>query len=71
MSDLQAVVSAYEQIDQCLREPLATELNVGDGAVSGSIDRERRMNGQAFFLLAWGQLEAEISAACRPCVSAR
>lgn len=56
MSDLQAVAAVYERVDLHLRSLRDTE----DGA-----NRERSINDQAYFVLAWGQLEADIEEAYR------
>ena len=37
---------------------------------AGSAERERSINDQAYFVLAWGQLEANIDEACREAVRA-
>ena len=68
MSDLQAVTAAYEQIDLQLRSLRDAEHGAGDEPPPDPVDQERRINDQAFFVLAWGQLEADIEEACRDAI---
>ena len=68
MSDLQAVTAAYEQIDLQLRSVRETEDGAGDEPEPGPVDQEQRINDQAYFVLAWGQLEADIEEACRDAI---
>ena len=68
MSDLQAVTAAYEQIDLQLRSLRDAEDGAGDEPAPDPVDEERRINDQAFFVLAWGQLEADIEEACRDAI---
>ena len=68
MSDLQAVTAAYEQIDLQLRSLRDAEDGAGDEPAPNPVDQERRINDQAFFVLAWGQLEADIEEACRDAI---
>ena len=52
MSDFEAVAAAHERTDNLL-----------DGR--DRIADERRINEQAYFVLAWGQMEADIDEACK------
>ena len=70
MSDLQAVATAYERVDLHLRTLRDAEDGAGDELGAGSAKRERSINDQAYFVLAWGQLEANIDEACREAVRA-
>ncbi len=38
---------------------------VGEAAIEDCITCKRLINDQAYFVLAWGQLEADIDKACR------
>ncbi len=63
MRDLQAIAAAYEQVDNFLEG-----LRYDPDAAGGGDDRiaqRQRINDQAYFVLAWGQLEADIDDACR------
>ena len=65
MSDLQAIAAVYEQVDHHLQSLRDTEESAGGEPAPDPVDQERRINDQAFFVLAWGQLEADIEDACR------
>ena len=68
MSDRQAVTAAYEQIEFEPRSLRDAEDGAGDEPPSDPVDEERRINDQAFFVLAWGQLEADIEESCRDAI---
>ena len=68
MSDLQAIAAVYERVDLHLRSLRDTGDGFGDDLGGGSADRERGINDQAYFVLAWGQLEADIEEACRDAI---
>lgn len=65
MNGLRTVAATFEEVDR----HLADLRNAGEAArgkpLSGSIGRKRKINEQAWFLLAWGQLDADITDACR------
>ena len=65
MSDLRAIADLYAEVDDSL-EALRDKA-VADGATTQRerIERKQRINDQAYFVLAWGQLEADIVDACR------
>ena len=68
MSDLQAIAAVYEQMDLHLRSVRDTEGRAGDDTALDPVDEEQRINDQAYFVLAWGQLEADIEEACRKAI---
>ncbi len=68
MSDLPAIAAAYEKIDLHFQRLRHTENRTGDEPVPGPVDRDQRINDQAYFVLAWGQLEADIEEACREAI---
>ena len=68
MSELQAIADVYERVDLHLRSLHDTEDGAGDEPDAGSADRERSINDQAYYVLAWGQLEADIEEACRDAI---
>ena len=68
MSDLQAIAVAYERVDLHLRSLRKTEDRTGEDPAPDPVDREQRLNDQAYFVLAWGQLEADIEEACREAI---
>lgn len=68
VSDLHAVTSAFEDADRILANPSEVRGSTGEDPESCPGGRERQINGQAYFLLAWGQLEADITDACRSAI---
>ena len=68
MSDLQAIAAAYEQVDLHLQSLRYTEDGVGEDPSADSVEREQRLNDQVYFVLAWGQLEADIEEASREAI---
>ena len=68
MSELQAIGAVYERVDLHLRSLRETEDGSGGEPDAGSADRQRSINDQAYFVLAWGQLEADIEGACREAI---
>ena len=65
ISDLRAIADLYAEVDDSL-EALRDKA-VADGATTQRerIEHKQRINDQAYFVLAWGQLEADIVDACR------
>ena len=68
MSDLQAIAAVYGQMDLHLRSLRDTDDRAGEDPVPDPVDEEQRINDQAYFVLAWGQLEADIEEACREAI---
>ncbi len=65
MSNLQTVLSVYESIDNHLKSLLAKVDLSGGQPTREFVEQSRVINDQAYFVLAWGQLEAEVDEACR------
>ena len=68
MSDLQAIAAVYEQIDlhlQGLRDREETAYEEGE---QDRVAQEQTINDQAYFVLAWGQLETDMEEACRDAI---
>ena len=65
MSDLQAIAALYERVDNHLETLRDTEEMASEEAGRGLVVQEQRINEQAYFVLAWGQLESDIEEACR------
>lgn len=63
MRDLQAIAAAYEQVDNFFESLRDDPDTTADG--DDRIAQRQRINDQAYFVLAWGQLEANIDDACR------
>lgn len=66
MKDLEAIAAVYEQIDNFLES--CRDAAGGTGESDERIALKQRINDQAYFVLAWGQLEAEIEEACRQAI---
>ena len=60
VNDLQAIAALYEQVDRFLETWFAK-----DNVTRDQITHKQRINDQAYFVLAWGQLEADIEEVCR------
>ena len=68
MKDIQAIAALYEQADNYLETLCDTEETAGGDAERDRVTHKQRINDQAYFVLAWGQLEAEIEEACRDAI---
>ena len=68
VSDLQAIVASYERIDRFLGELRDSCDGAGEDDERDRVARERELNDQAWFVLAWGQLETDIDDACRAAI---
>ena len=66
--DIQAIAALYEQVDNFLETLRDTGETAGEDAERDSVAHKQRINDQAYFVLAWGQLEAEIEEACRDAI---
>ena len=66
MRDLQAIAAVYEQLDNYL-EGLRDAPDADDDGFDRLAQRQR-INDQAYFVLAWGQLESDIDDACRDAI---
>ncbi len=67
VDNLQHIASLYQQVDNYLENSRDKAELTDDNTtnVGGAIDRKQRINDQAYFVLAWGQLETDIKSACR------
>ena len=65
MKDLQAIAALYEEVDNILESWRDTGKAASEDAERDRIGRKQRINDQAYFVLAWGQFEADIVDACR------
>ena len=63
MTDLQAIATLYEEIDNALESLRGTAPAAGKDP--DPVTRKQQMNDQAYFVLAWGQLEADVVQTCR------
>ena len=68
MSDLQAIAESYERIDSFLGDLRDRCDAAGEADERERVAREQELNDQAYFVLAWGQLETDIDEACRDAI---
>ena len=68
MSDLEAIAALYQQLDNSLEDLREQHDAAGEAGECDRVARQQRLNEQAWFVLAWGQLEAEIGDACREAI---
>ena len=62
MSDIDAIATLYQEVDNFF-EGLRDQAKEAEERCR--IEYQQKLNEQACFVLAWGQLEAEINEACR------
>ncbi len=68
MSDLEAIAALYQQVDNYLEDLRDRYDAAGEAEERDRIARQQRLNEQAYFVLAWGQLEAKISDVCQDAI---
>ncbi len=68
MSGLRAIAGSYERIDGFLEDLRERHDAAGEDDERDRVAREQEINDQAYFVLAWGQLEADIDEACRDAI---
>jgi hypothetical protein len=71
MKSLPRIVALYEEIDRGFDGDHQAALAIGDEAGALRIDQKQVLNDQAYFVLCWGQPEAEIDDACRTAIVRR
>jgi hypothetical protein len=71
MKSLQQIGALYEEIDTSFDAELDRAVAAGDEAAAQRIEQKQLLNDQAYFVLCWGQLEAEIDSACRDAIRQR
>ena len=64
MRDLQAIAASYERIDGFLGDLRDACDVAGEAGERDRVAREQELNDQAWFVLAWGQLETDIDKEC-------
>ncbi|MCY4243595.1 MAG: hypothetical protein OXD36_17890 [Rhodobacter sp.] len=65
---LPAIAASYERTDAFLGNLRDSCEAAGNAGERDRVARERELNDQAWFVLAWGQLETEIDDACRDAI---
>ena len=68
VSDLQAIAESYQRIDSHLGDLRDSCDAAGEADERDRVAREQELNHQAYFVLAWGQLETDIDQACRAAI---
>ena len=68
MSDLRAIAASCERIDSFLGDLRDSCEAAGRADERDRVAREQALNDQAWFVLAWGQLETDIDDACRDAI---
>ncbi len=71
MKELPAIESVYSELASSFERAGADAAIAGDGIEAGRIERKQRINDSAYFILAWGQLEAEINRVATAAVRTR
>jgi hypothetical protein len=69
MRDLPHIRAVYLQIDSDFEAQRTAA--AGDATTVNRIEERQRINDQAYFVLCWGQLEAEIDRQCRAAIRHR
>jgi len=65
VNGLRTIAETFEKVDRHLAGRRKAGKAAGGKPLPRSIGRKRKINEQAWFLLAWGQLDADITDACR------
>ena len=68
MSGLEAIAALFQQVDNSLERLRERHDAAGEADERNGIARRQKLNEQAYFVLAWGQLEADIDDACRDAI---
>ncbi len=65
MSNLQEISALYEKIDNHFDDLRDRFVRVGNITARDRVEKEQKINDQAYFVLAWGQLEADVNDVCQ------
>lgn len=71
MKALAAIEALYSEINDGFDQMLDQAREVGDAAAADRVEQKQRINDSAYFILAWGQLEAEINRVAEAAVRTR
>lgn len=71
MKDLAAITAVYGELATILDAQLAQAEQASNSALVDRIVRKQRIHDSAYFILAWGQLEAEINRAAEQAIRTR
>ncbi len=68
MSGLRAIAGSFERTDGVLEDLRERHDTAGETDARDRVAREQEINDQAYFVLAWGQLETDIDNAGRDAI---
>ncbi len=68
MTNLEAITALFQKFDNYLEELREQHDMAGQDDERDLVERHQILNEQAFYVLAWGQLEASIDDACREAI---
>jgi hypothetical protein len=71
VKDLDRFISAFQKLDRLLEEERTTLVSTGNLSAAQKLEEQMRINGQAYFLLIWGQIEQAVDDACRSTIRSR
>lgn len=71
MKDLPAIGAAYEEIAADLDRKLEIAREAANQQAIDWIEKQQIINDSAYFILAWGQLEAKLNDACEAAIRIR
>lgn len=71
MRRLPKIVALYEEIDAGFEAERDRARLQSDASRMAQIEQKQKINDQAYFVLAWGQLEAAINDACKDAIRTR
>jgi hypothetical protein len=71
MKSRQQIQAVYEAIDNNFDAERSEAVSRRDTAATHRIEQKQLLTDQAYFVLCWGQLEAEIDDACRSAIRRR
>jgi len=66
--DPEAIAASFLQVDSSLEDLRDRHHVAGEEEERDRVAGRQRLNEQAYFVLAWGQFEAEVSEACRDAI---
>ena len=69
MNDLRTIAALYEQVDNHFDDLRDGSTKPARKPGVTGVEREQRINDQAYFVLAWGHLEADVDDACENAIA--
>lgn len=71
MNDLALIRAIYEEIDARFEADRREASTAADTTKVQRIENKQRVNDQAYFILCWGQIEADVDDTCRSAIRMR